>query len=64
MTNIHALVLYSVTSALTVSAVFITIGGFNYMDPEIGHGLHPAIAFPLAMIAIAIPIPLVKWMNG
>lgn len=48
---------YLVLAATTVAACFgafiLTIMGLDYIDPDIGHGLHPLIAFPLATILLS-----------
>lgn len=38
---------------LILSVVFGELG-LSYMDPSINSGLHPAIAFPLAIVMLAI----------
>ena len=40
------------TAFATVGAILLTIMGLDYMNPDIGVGLHPGIAFPLATLLI------------
>lgn len=48
---------YLILAITTICACFgaflLTMAGLDYIDPEIGHGLHPLIAFPLATILIS-----------
>lgn len=41
----------SILSYISI-AVFSTLMGIEYLDHDIGRGLHPAIAFPLASLCI------------
>jgi hypothetical protein len=38
---------------LFILAFMIMMLGLNWLDPEIGQGLHPAIAFPIAFFIFA-----------
>lgn len=40
------------TILATLAAVLLCNMGIDYIDPEIGRGLHPAIAFPLATLVM------------
>lgn len=53
------LVLALTAGLATIGAVLLTMLGMDYIDPEIGHGLHPAIAFPLATLLICAVLTLV-----
>ena len=39
-------------SIATIGAILLTFMGLDYMNPDIGVGLHPGIAFPLATLLI------------
>jgi hypothetical protein len=45
-------------TVMAVAAVFMLASmGMDWINPDIGRGLHPAIAFPLAtLIACTIPV--------
>ena len=45
-------------SIATVGAILLTFMGLDYMNPEIGVGLHPGIAFPLATLLICTVVVL------
>lgn len=43
-----------VTAMATIGAILLSMLGMDYIDPDIGYGLHPAIAFPLATMLVCL----------
>lgn len=43
-----------VTAMATIGAILLSMLGMVYINPDIGHGLHPAIAFPLATMLVCL----------
>lgn len=46
------IILFIVTLLAGVAAYVLTCMGVDHMDPNIGQGLHPVIAFTLAVLVI------------
>lgn len=43
------------TAVIATAGAFILSGmGMDYMNPDIAHGLHPAIAFPMAAVLLCL----------
>ena len=47
---------------VTVAAIMLGMLGMDYIDPAIGHGLHPAIAFPLATLLVCLLFVIVAYI--
>lgn len=55
----------ALTSGLaTIGAALLTMLGMDYLDPNIGQGLHPGIAFPLATLMICAVIALALMLTS
>jgi hypothetical protein len=57
--NLFALVMFILT--MGGLAVGLAHEGMQYMSE--GFGLHPAVAFPMATIALLVILPTVHWLT-
>lgn len=60
MTRISAIALCLFTITMTILCGSFCQAGWNYM--EIGYGLHPALAYPLAVLCLLVLVPTWYWV--
>lgn len=50
--------------AIAIAVVVLLTEGLNYMDPDIGVGLHPLLAFSVATMATWLVVPVLIWVRN